>query len=87
VHNVFHVSNLKKCLHEEDVVIPLEEIRIDDRLWFVEQPVEIVQRDVKRLKHRKILVVKVLWDSRRGAEFTWEQEDQFKLNYPHLFPG
>jgi hypothetical protein len=59
VHNVFHVSNLKKCLHEEDVVIPLEEIRLNDKLQFVEQPVEIVQRDVKKLKRRRIPIVKV----------------------------
>jgi hypothetical protein len=70
VHNVFHVSNLKNCLHEEDVVIPLEEILLDDKLRFVEHPVEIVQRDVKKLKRRKIPIVKVHWDSRRGVEFT-----------------
>jgi hypothetical protein len=87
VHNVFHVSNLKKCLHKEDVVIPLEEIRLGDKLWFVEQPVEIVQRNVKKLNCRRILIVKVRWDSRRGAKFSWEQEDQFKLKYPHIFPG
>jgi hypothetical protein len=52
------------------VVIPLEEIRLDDKLQFVEQPVEIVQQDVKKLKRRRILIVKVCWDSRRGAEFT-----------------
>jgi hypothetical protein len=87
VHDVFHVSNLKRCLHEEDVVIPLDEIRLDDKLRFVEQPLEIIQRDVKKLKRRRIPIVKVRWDSRRGAEFTWELEDQFKLKYPHLFPG
>jgi hypothetical protein len=87
VHNIFHVSNLKKCLYEEDVVIALKEIRLNDKLLFVEQPVEIIQRDVKKLKRRKLPIVKVRWDSRRGAEFTWEREDQFKLKYPHLFPG
>jgi hypothetical protein len=87
VHNVFHVSNLKKCMHEEDVVIPLEEIRLDDKLRFVEQPIEIIQRDVQKLKRCRIPIVKVRRDSRRRAEFTWELEDQFKLMYPHLFPG
>jgi hypothetical protein len=87
VHNVFHVSNLKKCLLEEDVVIPLEEIRLNDKLQFVEQPVEIVDREIKKLKRSRIPIVKVRWESRRGAEFTWEREDQFKLKYPHLFPG
>jgi hypothetical protein len=87
VHNVFHVSNLKKCLFEEDVVIPLEEIRLDDKLQSVEQPVEIVDREIKKLKRSRTPLVKVRWESRRGAEFTWEREDQFKLKYPHLFPG
>ncbi|GJX18293.1 hypothetical protein Tco_0219125 [Tanacetum coccineum] len=78
VHDVFHVSNLKKCLAESDVQVPLEEIKVDDKLYFVEEPVEIMDRQVKKLKRSWILIVKVCWDSHRGAEFTWEQEDQFK---------
>ncbi|GJT19505.1 putative reverse transcriptase domain-containing protein [Tanacetum coccineum] len=85
VHDVFHVSNLKKCLAESDVQVPLEEIKVDDKLYFVEEPVEIVDRQVKKLKRSWIPIVKVRWDSRRGAEFTWEREDQFKAKYPHLF--
>ncbi|GJQ92494.1 putative reverse transcriptase domain-containing protein [Tanacetum coccineum] len=85
VHDVFHVSNLKKCLAESDVQVPLEEIKVDDKLYFIEEPVEIVDRQVKKLKRSWIPIVKVHWDSRRGAEFTWEREDQFKAKYPHLF--
>ncbi|GKF58955.1 putative reverse transcriptase domain-containing protein, partial [Tanacetum coccineum] len=85
IHDTFHVSNLKKCLAEPDVQVPLEEIEIDDNLRFVEEPIEIVERDVKKLKWRRISLVKVRWNSRQGAEYTWEREDQIQKKYPHLF--
>ncbi|KAD5318327.1 hypothetical protein E3N88_18273 [Mikania micrantha] len=85
VHNVFHVSNLKKCLSDETLVIPLDEIQIDEQLNFVEEPVEIMDREIKKLKLSKIPIVKVQWNSRRGPEFTWELEDQMIKKYPHLF--
>ncbi|GJW53714.1 putative reverse transcriptase domain-containing protein [Tanacetum coccineum] len=85
IHSTFHVSNLKKCLAEGDVVIPMEEIQLDDKLHMIEEPVEIVDREVKRLKQSRILIVKVRWNSQRGPEFTWEREDQIKKKYPHLF--
>ncbi|GKA93247.1 putative reverse transcriptase domain-containing protein [Tanacetum coccineum] len=86
VHDTFHVSNLKKCLAEPDVQVPLDEIEIDENLRFVEEPIEIVERDVKKLKRRRIPLVKVRWNSRQGAEYTWESEDQFRKKYPNLFP-
>ncbi|GJS12462.1 putative reverse transcriptase domain-containing protein [Tanacetum coccineum] len=85
VHDTFHVSNLKKCLAEPDVQVPLDEIEIDENLRFVEEPIEIVERDVKKLKRRRIPLVKVRWNSRQGAEYTWEHEDQFRKKYPNLF--
>nr|GEY28539.1 retrotransposon protein, putative, Ty3-gypsy subclass [Tanacetum cinerariifolium] len=85
VHDTFHVSNLKKCLAETDVQVHLDEIEIDENLHFVEEPIEIVERDVKRLKRRRIPLVKVRWNSRKGDEYTWEREDQFRKKYPHLF--
>ncbi|GJT40075.1 putative reverse transcriptase domain-containing protein [Tanacetum coccineum] len=85
IHNTFHVSNLKKCLADENLVIPLEEIQLDDKLHFIEEPVEIMDREVKQLKQSRIPIVKVRWNSRRGPEYTWEREDFFKRNYPHLF--
>ncbi|GJS97621.1 putative reverse transcriptase domain-containing protein [Tanacetum coccineum] len=85
VHDTFHVSNLKKCLAEPDVQVPLDEIEIDENLRFVEEPIEIVERDVKKLKRRRIPLVKVRWNSRQGAEYTWEHEDQFRKRYPNLF--
>ncbi|GJY57838.1 putative reverse transcriptase domain-containing protein [Tanacetum coccineum] len=85
VHNTFHVSNLKKCLSDESLVIPMKELRLDDKLNFVEEPVEIMDREVKQLKQSRIPIVKVRWNSKRGLEFTWEREDQIRAKYPHLF--
>ncbi|GJR57332.1 putative reverse transcriptase domain-containing protein [Tanacetum coccineum] len=87
IHNTFHVSNLKKCLADENLVIPLEEIQLDDKLHFIEEPVEIMDREVKQLKQSRIPIVKVCWNLRRGIEFTWEREDFFMKKYPHLFPS
>ncbi|GJZ19329.1 putative reverse transcriptase domain-containing protein [Tanacetum coccineum] len=58
---------------------------LNDICRFVEEPIEIVERDVKKLKRRRIPLVKVRWNSRQGAEYTWEREDQFRKKYPNLF--
>nr|GEZ60234.1 retrotransposon protein, putative, Ty3-gypsy subclass [Tanacetum cinerariifolium] len=85
VHNTFHVSNLKKCHADEPLAVLLDGLHFDDKLHFVEEPVEIVDHEVKRLKRRRIPLVKVRWNSKRGPEFMWEREDQFQKKYPHLF--
>nr|GEZ41179.1 reverse transcriptase domain-containing protein [Tanacetum cinerariifolium] len=85
VHYTFHVSNLKKCYADEPLVMPLEGIHIDNRVQFVEEPVEIMEREIKRLKRSRIPLVKVRWNFRRCLEFTWEREDSFRKKYPHLF--
>nr|GEW70649.1 putative reverse transcriptase domain-containing protein [Tanacetum cinerariifolium] len=84
VHNTFHVSNLKKCHADEPLDVPLDGLHFDDKFHFVEKPVEIVDREVKWLKQSRISLVKVRWNSKRGPEFTWEREDQFRKKYPHL---
>ncbi|GJX77463.1 putative reverse transcriptase domain-containing protein [Tanacetum coccineum] len=71
VHNTFHVSNLKKCHADEPLAIPLDGLHLDDKLHFVEEPLEIVGHEVKRLKRSRIPLVKVRWNSKRGPEFTW----------------
>nr|GFC96661.1 putative reverse transcriptase domain-containing protein [Tanacetum cinerariifolium] len=71
VHNTFHVSNLKKCNADEPLAVPLDGLHFDDKLYFMEEPVEIVEREVKRLKRNQIPLVKVRWNSKRGPEFTW----------------
>nr|GEU75739.1 putative reverse transcriptase domain-containing protein [Tanacetum cinerariifolium] len=85
VHSTFHVSNLKKCLSDEPLAISLDEVHIDEKLRFVEEPVEVMDREVKRLKQSRIPIIKVRWNSRRGPEFTWEREYQFRKKYPQLF--
>ncbi|GJT38253.1 putative nucleotidyltransferase, ribonuclease H [Tanacetum coccineum] len=85
VHNTFHVSNLKKCYSDDPLVVPLEGLQVDDKLHFVEEPVEVMDREVKQLRRSRVPIVKVRWNSRRGPEFTWEREDQFRKKYPHLF--
>ncbi|GKF65947.1 hypothetical protein Tco_0192464 [Tanacetum coccineum] len=85
VHNTFHVSNLKKCYANKPLAVPLDGLHFNDKLQFVEEPVEIRDREVKRLNQSRIPLVKVRWNSKRGHEFTWEHEDQFRKKYPHLF--
>ncbi|GKE12573.1 reverse transcriptase domain-containing protein, partial [Tanacetum coccineum] len=85
IHDTFHVSNLKKCLADASFHVPLDEVKVDKTLCFVEEPVEILGRKVKSLKRSKIALVKVRWSSKRGPEFTWEREDYMKSKYPQLF--
>ncbi|GKB19649.1 putative reverse transcriptase domain-containing protein [Tanacetum coccineum] len=85
IHSTFHVSNLKKCYFDEPLAVPLDGIHIDDKLHFVEEPIEIMDQEVKRLKQSRIPIVKVRRNSRRGPKFTWEREDQFQKKYLHLF--
>ncbi|GJR35486.1 putative reverse transcriptase domain-containing protein [Tanacetum coccineum] len=85
VHDTFHMSNLKKFLADANLHVPLDEIKVDKTLRFVEEPVEIMDREVKSLKRSKIPIVKVRWNSKHGPEFTWEREDHMKSKYPRLF--
>ncbi|GJX56219.1 hypothetical protein Tco_0286116 [Tanacetum coccineum] len=85
VHDTFHMSNLKKCLADPTLQVPLDEIQVDAKLNFMEEPVQILETEFKKLKRSRISIVKVRWNSKREPEFTWEREDQMKLKYPHLF--
>nr|GEV29262.1 putative reverse transcriptase domain-containing protein [Tanacetum cinerariifolium] len=78
VHGTFHVLNLKKCLADPTLQVPLDVIRVDV-LNFVEEPVEIIEREFKKLKLSRIAIVKVEWNSKRRSELTWERKDQMKL--------
>ncbi|GKC58494.1 hypothetical protein Tco_1086092 [Tanacetum coccineum] len=78
-------QTLKKCLAKGDILIPMDEIQLDDKLHMIEEPIEVVDKEVKRLKQSRISIVKVHWNSQRGLEFTWECQDQIKKKYPHLF--
>ncbi|GJY78010.1 hypothetical protein Tco_0483811 [Tanacetum coccineum] len=87
VHSTFHVSNLKKCLSDESLIILMKELRLDDKLNFVEEPIEIIDREVKQLRQSRIPTVKIRWNSKRRPEFTWERKDQIRAKYPHLLPN
>ncbi|GKB33662.1 putative reverse transcriptase domain-containing protein [Tanacetum coccineum] len=63
VHSTFHVSNLKKCLSDESLIIPMKELWLDDKLNFVEEPIEIMDREVKQLRQSRIPIVKVRWNT------------------------
>ncbi|GKA70493.1 retrotransposon protein, putative, ty3-gypsy subclass [Tanacetum coccineum] len=79
VHDIFRMSNLKKCLADPTLKVPLDEIQVDAKLNFVKELVEVLEREFKKLKRSRIAIVKVRWNSKRGPEFTWEREDQMKL--------
>ncbi|GKE95918.1 hypothetical protein Tco_1580773, partial [Tanacetum coccineum] len=70
MHDTFHMSNLKKCLGDVNLPVPLDEIKVEKTLCFVKKPVEIMDREIKKLKGRKIALVKVRWNSKRSPEFT-----------------
>ncbi|GJW43842.1 putative reverse transcriptase domain-containing protein [Tanacetum coccineum] len=85
IHNTFHVSNLKKCLSDESLIIPIKELQLDDKLNFVEEPVEVMDREIKQLKRSHIPKVKVRWNSKRGPKFTWEREDEIHATISSYF--
>ncbi|XP_021995016.1 uncharacterized protein LOC110891706 [Helianthus annuus] len=85
VHDMSHVSKLKKSVTQETFVIPAYKIQVNDKLQFTEEPVEVMDWKVHKTWRSRIKLVKVRWNSRHGPEFTWEREDQIKSEYPHLF--
>ncbi|XP_024961997.1 uncharacterized protein LOC112502338 [Cynara cardunculus var. scolymus] len=84
IHNTFHVCYLRKCLAEEESVIPLSEIFVDETNRCVEEPEAILERKIKVLRHKEIVMVKIQWKHHRGSNVTWEAEEDLKRRYPHL---
>ncbi|KAI3776319.1 hypothetical protein L1987_46095 [Smallanthus sonchifolius] len=70
---------------DASLVIPLQDVEVDEKLKFVEQPLQIEDMQENKLKRKKLMTVKVKWNSRRGPEYTWELESEMKNKYPHLF--
>ncbi|KAL0558819.1 hypothetical protein IC582_003401 [Cucumis melo] len=85
VHDVFHVSMLRKYVPDPSHVVDYEPLGIDGNLSYVEQPVEVLAREVKTLRNKEIPLVKVLWRNHRVEEATWEREDDMRSRYPELF--
>ncbi|GJW15711.1 putative reverse transcriptase domain-containing protein [Tanacetum coccineum] len=84
-YNNSYYSSVRKCLADPTLRIPLDEIQVDAKLNLVEEPMKSLEKEFKKFKRSRIAIVKVRWNSKRGPKFTWEREDQMKLNYPHLF--
>ncbi|KAJ9544987.1 hypothetical protein OSB04_024694 [Centaurea solstitialis] len=80
VHNTFHVSNLRKCLAEPELAIPLEDIEVDQKLNFVEKPVAVLDRKIRKLRNKEIVLVQVQWKFHKGQEATWEVESEMRAN-------
>ncbi|KAD3336983.1 hypothetical protein E3N88_32503 [Mikania micrantha] len=85
IHPTFHVSHLRKCLAEEQAHVPLDDIEVDDRLNYIEEPVDIVDTKEKQLRNKTVRQVRVQWKHRKGSDTTWETEDEMRRLYPHLF--
>ncbi|KAL0540408.1 hypothetical protein IC582_024645 [Cucumis melo] len=85
VHDVFHVSMLRKYVPDPSHVVDYEPLEIDENLSYVEQPVEVLAREVKTLRNKEIPLVKVLWRNHRVEEATWEREDDMRSRYLELF--
>ncbi|KAI3770363.1 hypothetical protein L6452_01492 [Arctium lappa] len=85
IYNTFHICYLRKCLAEEESVIPLSELRVDEGNRCVEEPYAILEKKSKKLRHKEVTIVKVQWKHHRGANVTWEAEEDMKRRYHHLF--
>ena len=85
VHPVFHVSMLRKCLGDPSAIVPLDMVNVEENLSYEEVPVEILDRQVKRLRNKEIASVKVLWGNQLVESATWEAEADMMKRYPYLF--
>nr|CAH66143.1 OSIGBa0114M03.1 [Oryza sativa] len=85
VHNVFHVSQLKKCLRVPTEEANLEQIEVQEDLTYVEKPIRILGIDERRTRNRVIRFCKVQWSNHSEEESTWEREDELKSAHPYLF--
>ncbi|KAL4303968.1 hypothetical protein GQ457_10G012090 [Hibiscus cannabinus] len=85
IHNVFHVSMLRRYRSDPSHVLEPEEVELNPDLSYEEEPVQILDREVKRLRNKKNSLVKVLWRNHTVEEATWEPEETMREQYPHLF--
>ena len=87
VHPVFHISLLKKCVGDPASIVSLGSMALKDNLLYEDVPVEILHRQVRRLRNKEVASVKVLWRSQSVERATWEAKAAMKVKYPHLFPS
>ncbi|XP_024964155.1 uncharacterized protein LOC112504446 [Cynara cardunculus var. scolymus] len=85
IHEKFHVGYLQKCLGKYDETIPLAEVKIDERLRYIEEPEEILNERMANLQNKTIDLVLVKWKHHRGPNCTWENKEKMLAKYPELF--
>nr|XP_021860926.1 uncharacterized protein LOC110799949 [Spinacia oleracea] len=85
VHDVFHISQLKKYIHDPSHVIEPEVVELDETLTYEEKPIKILDEKVRKTRNKEVKIVKVLWSNHQTEEATWEVEDTMKQKYPELF--
>jgi hypothetical protein len=86
VHNVFHVSQLKKCLCVPEEQLPMEELSVQGDLTYTEYPVKILDTLTRVIRNKVIKMCKVQWSHHGKDEATWEREEELRIDFPHLFP-
>ncbi|XP_052485827.1 uncharacterized protein LOC128040621 [Gossypium raimondii] len=87
IHNVFHVSMLRRYRSDPSHVIPHTEIELQPDMTYSEEPVKILAREVKELRNKRVPLVNVLWNRHGSEEATWETEELMRFQYPNLFQG
>ena len=89
IHDVFHVSMLRRYWSDPSHIITGQPIEVKDNLSYIEEPIQILDTKVKQSRNRRIPMVKVEWRNHSKEEATWETEEYMRTNYPHLFqpPG
>lgn len=85
IHPVFHVSMLRKCISDFSCVLKAPPLKLDENLTYEEEPVAIIDRQVRKLRSKENVSVKVLWRNHTVEEATWESENDMRVKYPHLF--
>ncbi|XP_038902325.1 uncharacterized protein LOC120088961 [Benincasa hispida] len=85
VHNVFHVSMLRKYVANSSHVVDYEPLHLNENLSYEEEPIRILAREVKVLRNKEIALVKVLWQNHQFEEAMWERQDDMRMHYPELF--
>jgi hypothetical protein len=87
VHDVFHVSQLKKCLRVPEEQLPMEDLSVQDDLTYVEHPIKILDTLTRVTRNKVIKMCKVQWSHHGEDEATWEREEELRIDFPHLFPS
>ncbi|XP_060202598.1 uncharacterized protein LOC132631016 [Lycium barbarum] len=85
IHNVFHISILRRYRSDPSHILPVESIEVSPDLTYEEEPIQILEHETNELRNKKIPLVKVLWRNHFGKEATWEREEDMRIQYPHLF--